>query len=539
MERRYAIGLDFGTLSLRGVLVDVRDGTQVGVCVRAYPHGIMDTVLSDGTALPGGYALQDPRDYIDVTMDVLTELAHVPGVAAGEIIGIGSDATACTLLPVDEAFRPLCFDERFRHEPHAYIKLWKHHGAQAQADRLTEQARSMGLSFLQRCGGSITSESAYPKILETLENAPEVYRATHRFMEIGDWIVWLLTGCETRNAVVASFHLQWDPAEGFPPDDFFTAVHPGLAGLVDEKLGCGVMSAYAWAGGLLPTVAERTGLKAGTSVCCCNGDGNTPLNCLGIDRPGIGALILGTSSVLMFLTEEAWLVKGCVGMVDSVLRPGYYGHVFGQSSAGDALSWYMEDLLPHRYFIEAEARGISVYALMGEKLRGLDPARGDVVALDWFNGCRSLQMNADLTSAIAGLSLRTKPEEIYRALIEALAFGYRRILDACADKGIALERLRVCGGLALNNPEIPVLFADVLGIPVEVSRIAQAVCLGSAISGAAAAGRACGGWDDPVEAGAHMAQGGYDVHLPRPESRARYDALYERFLRLAAFSEGH
>lgn len=536
MKKKYAIGLDYGSLSLRGLLVQVEDGMSVAEHVSEYASGILEEKLpGSDVRLPDGFALQNPMDYIHATYEVLSKLAKTPGVDAADIIGIGLDSTACTIMPVDEAYWPLCLKEEFAAEPHAWIKLWKHHSAQDQADRLNRVAQEMDLSFLKRMGGGISGESGYPKILETLECAPEVYAAAHRFMEVGDWIVWLLTGKETRNDVVASFHMQWDKTEGFPPNEFFRTVHPGLDGLIDEKIGRDVQNVYERAGVLLKEVAEKTGLRPGISVCCNNGDGNTPLNCLQIHREGVGALILGTSSVLMFLTKEKKLVKGCVGAVDSALLPGYYGHVFGQSAAGDALAWYMDNMLPHRYWLEAEKEGCSVYAYMDRKIAAVPAGSGGVVALDWFNGCRSLLMNARLSSVLAGVDLRTKPEEIYRAIIEALAFGYRNMLDACAGEGIYFDCLRVCGGFALKNPGAMQVFSDVLGLPLEVSVLTQAVCLGSAISGAAATPVADGGWGDIVAAGEHMACREYIRYIPNPANSAAYAAAYAQYRRVYAF----
>lgn len=261
MRHTYSIGLDYGTLSLRGILVDTQTGEKMAEALSEYADGIIDQFLpQDEVRLLEGFALQNPQNYIDSTLEVLSSLVRTSGVQAHEIIGIGLDSTASTLIPVDKSFQPLCFQERFRKNPHAWIKLWKHHGAQEQADKLNHCARTMKMPFLTRIGGVLSSEYAYPKILETLEKAPEVYAATHRFMEIGDWIVWLLTGEETRNAVLASFHMQWDIEKGFPPNDFFRMVHPGLDGLVENKLGTNVHSAYSRAGGISQEIATRTGL---------------------------------------------------------------------------------------------------------------------------------------------------------------------------------------------------------------------------------------------------------------------------------------
>lgn len=242
--------------------------------------------------------------------------------------------------------------------------------------------------------------------------------------------------------------MQWDIEKGFPPNDFFRMVHPGLDGLVENKLGTNVHSAYSRAGGISQEIATRTGLLPGTSVCCANGDGNIPLSCLNIDREGIGALILGTSSVLMFLTKKPVFVGGSMGVVNSVLLPGYYGHVFGQSAAGDALAWYMENLLPHRYYLEAAANGISIYTLMDNKISQIAPGQNGLVGLDWYNGCRSLLMDSRLSAALIGINMHTRPEDIYRSIIESMAFGFRKILNTCKENGIVLNCIRACGGLA-------------------------------------------------------------------------------------------
>lgn len=529
----YAIGIDYGTLSARALMIDVRTGAERADCVWDYAHGVISDVLPGSKdSLPPNFALQDPRDYMEATVAVLKGVLEESGVDPAQVIGIGLDSTACTLIPLDENYQPLCFDPRFRGNPHSWIKLWKHHGAQAEAEELNQVAREMGLAFLNRCGGMLASEYGYPKILETLRKAPEVYKATHRFMEVGDWVAYLLTGQIRRNAVLASFHLQWDIDEGYPPNEYFKRVDPRLDGLIENKIGTEVHSSYEAAGSLTKEMAKKTGLLEGTPVCNDNGDGNIPLSCLHINREGLGALTLGTSCVLMFLTKKAVYIPGSMGLVNNVLLPGYYGHVFGQSAAGDALAWYMENLLPYKYHLQAQEAGLSSFEFMNRKLSVMQPGENGLVALDWYNGCRSMLMDATLSSALVGLTIATRPEDVYRAIVESIAFGLRNMLEGCDRKGVQLDKIHACGGIARKNPVIMQILCDVLGIPIRVSYISQTTAIGSAISGAVAAGPARGGYRDILEAAAHMVTAEGREYIPNPEAHDKYNILYEEYRRL-------
>lgn len=226
MTKKYVIGVDYGTLSGRALLVNAHTGEEIASAVYEYPHGVMDKELPGGTRLGPDWALQDPQDYLDVLGHTVPQVLKDSGVSPDDIIGIGTDFTACTVLPVKADGTPLCFLPQYKNRPHAYVKLWKHHAAQDQANRLNEIAAERGEKWLNNYGGKISSEWAIPKIWQILEEDPEIYHAMDRFIEAADWIIWQLCGKETRNSCTAGYKEMWNKRTGFPVDDFFCALDP-------------------------------------------------------------------------------------------------------------------------------------------------------------------------------------------------------------------------------------------------------------------------------------------------------------------------
>ena len=524
----YTIGLDYGSLSCRGVLADVRDGHIVAQAEMAYPHGILDRQLPDGTPLNGSWCLQHPGDYLEALGSIVPELLKTSGIPKEAVIGVGVDFTASTMIPLDRNFQPLC--ETYPSRPHAWPKLWKHHGASAQADKLT--AASRNTDYLSWYGGKISSECLIAKVLQVFEEDRELYDAAHSFVEAMDYVTSLLCGTPVFGGSVAAAKAFRSRESGYPDEAFFASIHPGLAELPREKLMERYVNhklAYPWekAGTLCPEMAEKLGLCPGIAVSGPQMDAYAALPGLGIAKPGVMLLVLGTSTRVILLNDEKRPVEGTTACLPDTYYPHVWGYGSGQASVGDAFGWYVENCVPERYAIAAREKGISVHRHLTELAAALAPGESGLMALDWLGGNRSCLGNPNLSGMILGLTLQTKPEHIYRSLLEATAFGLRVILEAYRTAGVAVEALWACGGIPNKNPLLMQIYADVLGMPLHVSACTQAPALGSAIYAAAAAG--CGDIFQMVE---NMGDKRCRTYEPDPENKAPYDDLYREYQRL-------
>lgn len=530
---KYAIGVDFGTESGRAVLVEVPTGIEAASAVYTYKNGVIDERLPEsGVKLEPDWALQDPEDYLRVFQNAVPEVLRESGVPVEDVIGVGIDFTACTMLPVTEDGTPLCFLPELRANPHAWVKLWKHHAAQPEADRINEVARDMGEPWLGRYGGKISSEWFISKSLQILNEAPEVYEFAGRLIEAADWVVWQLTGVETRNSCTAGYKALWSKRDGFPTAEYFTALHPGLEDIIDEKMSRKLVPLGACAGGISEQAAAWTGLVPGTPVAVANVDAHVAVPASTVVEPGRMVMILGTSTCDMVLGTEERIVPGMCGYVEDGIIPGFFGYEAGQSCVGDHFAWFVENCVPPAYHAEAEQRGLDLHQLLEEKASHLRAGESGLLALDWWNGNRSVLVDADLTGLLIGTTLATKPEEIYRALIEATAYGARVIIEAFQNNGVPVYELVACGGLPEKNRLLMQIYTDVTGLPIKVSASKQTPALGSAMFGAVAAGKAAGGYDTIFEAAEKMAHLKDEVWLPTPRNQAVYQQLFEEYLRL-------
>ncbi|BAS27955.1 ribulokinase [Limnochorda pilosa] len=530
---RYTIGIDFGTLSGRAVLVEVATGEEVATAVYEYANGVIDERLpGSDIPLPPDTALQDPADYLRTLEETVPRVLELGQVAPEQVIGIGVDFTACTMLPTKADGTPLCFLEAYRSNPHSWVKLWKHHAAQPHANRLNAVARERGERFLARYGGKISSEWFFPKAWQILDEAPEVYEAADRLLEAADWVIWQLTGVETRNACTAGYKAIWSKREGFPDGEFFAALDPRLAGIVDEKMSRSILPQGARAGGLTQVWAEKLGLRPGIAVAVANVDAHVAVPACTVVSPNKMVMVMGTSICHLVLGKEQVEVEGMCGVVEDGILPGYYGYEAGQAAVGDIFGWFVEQGVPEGYGEEARRRGISVHELLEEKAARLQPGESGLLALDWWNGNRSVLVDADLAGMVLGMTLSTTPEEIYRALIEATAFGTRVIIDTFEARGIAIEELYACGGLPERNRLLMQIYADVTQRPIRVARSSQTPALGSAMFAAVAAGPEGGGYASIVDAAARMAGLKEEVYRPDPEASAFYEPLYREYVLL-------
>ncbi len=429
-HQKYAIGVDFGTESGRALLVDVATGEEIATAVHPYANGVIDEKLPEsGVRLEPDWALQDPNDYIEVFKNAVPAVLRESGIDPADVIGLGIDFTACTMLPTKADGTPLCFLPEFRSRPHAWVKLWKHHAAQPEANKLNEIARDLGYTFLNRYGGKISSEWFFPKAWQILNEDPEIYAAADRMLEAADWVVWQLTGVETRNACTAGYKALWSKREGFPPNSFFKALDPRLEHIVDEKMTRTMNDLGSKAGDLTQQAAAWTGLKPGTPVAVANVDAHVAAPAATVTETGRMVIIMGTSNCHMVLGDKEQLVPGICGYVENGIIPGSFGYEAGQSCVGDHFAWFVENGVPAAYEREAEQKGVGIHELLEEKAAALKPGESGLVALDWWNGNRSVLVDVDLTGMLLGATLATKPEEIYRALIEATAYGTRLIVE--------------------------------------------------------------------------------------------------------------
>ncbi len=526
---KYTIGVDFGTLSGRAVLVNVASGDEVASTTFDYPHSVMDKTLPDGTKLGADWALQHPRDYLDVFANTIPAVLKLAGVSAKDVIGIGTDFTACTVLPVKADGTPLCFLPEFESNPHAYIKLWKHHAAQDKANKLNHAAAQMGKDWLSRYGGKISSEWLFPKVWQVLDEAPEVYAAADYFIEAADWVIWQLTGVQTRNSCTAGYKAIWHKRKGYPGKEFFKALDPRLENVVEDKLNCPITPLGCKAGEISTAAAALTGLEPGTAVAVGNVDAHVTVPAVGIDGPGKILAIMGTSTCHILLGTEEKAVPGMCGVVEDGVYPGFYGYEAGQSCVGDHFAWFIENCLPAAYFNEAKAEGLNIHQYLRQKAEQLAVGESGLVALDWWNGNRSVLVDVDLTGMIVGMTLQTKPEEIYRALIEATAYGTRKIVETFRENGVPVEEFYASGGISQKDPMTMQIYADVLGMPVKIAGSAQGPALGSAIFAAVAAGGERGGYHTIFEGAKVMGKLKDVVYRPIPQNKAVYDQLYAEY----------
>ena len=400
-------------------MVDVADGREIAMAMHEYGNGVIDDVLPEsGVKLEPDWALQDPDDYIEVLKRTVPAVLAESGVDPADVIGLGIDFTACTMLPVKADGTPLCRLPELRDKPHAWIKLWKHHAAQPEADRINEVAEQMGEPWLELYGGKISSEWFFSKALQILNEAPEIYAAADRMLEAADWVIWQLTGKETRNSCTAGYKAIYQKEEGYPSKAYLGALNPGFADVVETKMALEISPLGAKAGGLTAQAAAWTGLNPGTAVAVANVDAHVTVPSAQATVPGIMVMIMGTSTCHMVVGQERKTVPGMCGVVADGIVPGAYGYEAGQSGVGDIFAWFVDNAVPGSYFEKAKERGVSVHQVLEDEVKGQKPGQHGLLALDWWNGNRSTLVDVELSGLLVGATLATTAPEIYRALIE-------------------------------------------------------------------------------------------------------------------------
>ncbi|MFI2754470.1 ribulokinase [Cellulomonas sp. P22] len=534
-QRALVVGVDYGTLSGRAVVVRVSDGAELGTGVHAYPHAVMDQTLTAGpaaeagrpVALPPEWALQVPADYVDVLKTAVpaaiaaAQAEH--GIDVNDVIGIGTDFTACTMVPTTADGTPLCELPAFADRPHAYVKLWKHHAAQSHADRINALAHERGESWINRYGGLISSEWEFAKGLQILEEDREVYDAIEHWVEAADWIVWQLGGRYERNACTAGYKGIYQDGQ-YPSEDFLAALNPDFAGFVADKVEHHIGQLGASAGRLTAEAAAWTGLPEGIAVAVGNVDAHVTAPAANAVEPGQMVAIMGTSTCHVMNGDELHEVPGMCGVVDGGIVDGLWGYEAGQSGVGDIFGWFVDNGVPPAYVSAAAERGISVHQHLTELAAEQQIGEHGLVALDWHSGNRSVLVDHELSGIVVGQTLATRPEDTYRALLEATAFGTRTIVEAFTTSGVPVTELVVAGGL-LKNALLMQIYADVTRLPLSTIASDQGPALGSAIHAAVAAGA----YPDVRTAAKTMGKRTVAAYTPIEENAQRYDALFAEY----------
>jgi L-ribulokinase len=520
---RYVVGVDFGTLSGRAVVVRVADGREVGTAVHEYASGVIDDVLpASGAPLPPDWALQDPDDYREVLRRAVPGALTDAGIDPALVVGIATDFTACTILPALRDGTPLCELPELRDRPHAYAKLWKHHAAQPHADRINALAHERGEPWIRRYGGKISSEWQFAKALQLLEEDPEIYQRAERWIEAADWIIWELCGAETRNSCTAGYKGIFQDGS-YPSAEYLAALNPAFVDVV-AKLDHPLSPLGARAGGLTARAAAWTGLPEGIAVAVGNVDAHVTAPAAKALEPGQMLMVMGTSTCHVMNGATLAEVPGMCGVVDGGIVAGRWGYEAGQTGVGDIFAWYVDHGVPPRYHEEARQRGISVHTLLSE-LSAAQPVGGHgLLALDWHNGNRSVLVDHELSGVLIGATLATRPPDVYRALVEATAYGTRTIIDAFEQSGVPVTELVIAGGLVKNSFLLQI-YADVTRRPLAIIGSEQGPALGSAIHAAVAAG--C--YPDVPAAAEAMGSVERNVYTPDPQRADAYDEIYAEY----------
>ena len=522
---KYALGLDFGTNSVRAIVVQTSDGATVGSSVFNYPHGDMGVVTDPRDP---HLARQHPADYIAGIEATVTEaLAQAGGDVAANVAGIGIDATGSTPIPVDAAGEALALKPEFTDNPNAMAWLWKDHTGYKEAAEITEAAGAAHPEYLAKCGGTYSSEWLWAKLLCCARTDRTVFDAAYTWVEMADWIPAVLTGTtapdQVKRCICAAGHkAMFNPAwGGYPANAFIASFDNGvLAGVRDTLPDTAVNIADA-VGALTDGWAERLGLPAGLPVA--GGAFDAHLGGVGSGiKPGTMVKVIGTSTcdlAVLPLDHDLQDIPGVCGVVPESILPGNYGIEAGQSAVGDIFNWYVHKLQP--------GGGVD-HGQLNVDAEKLKPGESGMLALDWNNGNRTILVDQQLTGMVMGVTLHSSPGEIFRALVEATAFGARMIRDRMVEYGVEIDRVINCGGIAIKSPMLMQIYADVLDCPMQVAASEQTCALGSAMAGAVVAGV----FEDFDAAADAMTGIREEQYAPIPENVAVYERLFSLYKRL-------
>lgn len=506
--RGAVIGVDYGTQSARAVLIDAQDGRTLAGASYPYPHGVM----------PGDVA--SAEDY-ETALYTLLERVCLPEYRDA-VAGVCVDATSLTLVGVDDQGRALARIPEFKNREQAQIKLWKRHAAQKQADEALALAKAMNEPFLERTGGTLSSEWTLPKLLEMRDEDREVYDRMDRALDLCEYLTMLLSGKSTRSVASMSYKMLWSRDLGLPSDAFLNALRPGFAQEYRRLLRGEILCPGQAVGTLRPELADRLGLRRDVIVSAGALDGHTPAAALGALRDGDAALVVGTSNVLVVQSERLYPIQGVCGVAKDAMSPGLWAIEGGQNCTGDMLEWYMNNALPAEVYDEAKRRETSPHQVLAGRVER--PWECAVTALDWWNGSRNAPCDLSRRGVMAGMTLNTKPENVYLALLQSIVCGTREIIQRCAEYGVKVSRVLATGGVVTKNPLLMDQYANLLNLPVLAGAAPEGPALGAAVYAAAAAGL----YPDVCAAAEHMGVREFKQYLPDEAHRAAYEAIYRR-----------
>lgn len=528
--KKYVIGIDYGTLSARAILVDIDNGNEIASSEYIYPHAVM-TYNDFGVISSKDTSLQHPGDYLEALSYTVRDIIAQSKADTKDILGIGIDFTSSTVMPILADGTPMCLIDKYRNDPHAYVKLWKHHGANAEAEEMTQAAIKCGENWLSDYGGKVSSEWMFPKFLETMRCSPELFKDTERFIEAGEWIVMQLTGKETHSSNMVGYKSQWSSVNGYPSKRFFAEFGEEFENIIGTKISENILPAGSKAGEICESGSSLCGLAIGTSVAVPLIDAHASLPGSGIVDSGKLMLIIGTSCCHIILSDKDSNIDGICAKVYDGIIPGFYAYEAGQSCCGDLFDCFIRNYVPGRYTDEAKEKGIGIFDLMTEKASKLKVGENRLIALDWWNGNRSPYADFDLSGMIVGLTLSTKPEHIFRALLESIVFGTKVIVDNFEKGGIEVLEICASGGIAKKNQLLMQIFADVLGKSIRVSMEDQSGAKGSAVL----ASYACGYYDTIGEAAQRICSDKDIIYTPNRENHNKYLKLYREYVVLSEY----
>ncbi|MFA9464127.1 MAG: ribulokinase [Velocimicrobium sp.] len=535
MESKYVIGVDYGTLSARAVLVRCTDGKIMESAVGEYANGVISQKLLNGEkSLSQNCFLQYPLDYLEVLVETISAIIKVSGINGNDIIGLTIDFTSCTMLPVDQNKIPLCIKKGFEDRPHAYVKLWKHHGAQKEANEINQILQNEK-KLKEYVGEKISSEVFLPKVLEMVHKDYEIYKVSDKIMEAADWLTWILTDSDKRSSSMAGYKAWWSPESGYPNHQFLKKLDSRMEYFIEEKIDSEICPVGGKIGLLNKTWSQKLGLKEGIAVGASVIDSHAGAPGSGIYRLDQLMLVLGTSSVVMALSNNPLNVDGICGSFRGGIVPGFYALESGLAAVGDMLNWFVERCVPEQYVQNAERKEVDIHQLLSELAMNIQPGSSGLLALDWWNGNKTPFINAELSGTIIGMTLNTKPEEIYKALIEATAFGTRKIIEIMEKSGVEINEIVASGGIAEKNKIFLQIYADITGKIIKVADCNQTGALGAAIYASLAAGKELGGYDSYIDAVKAMSHLKEIVFEPNKKNREVYDNLYRLYNNLSNY----
>ena len=532
MAELFSIGVDFGTESGRVVLVNVHSGEIGAIEVIPYAHGVIDSVNERiPYALPFGSAIQDPQDYLEVLVKGIPKALETANIDASQIVGLGFDFTSSTLLPVDKEYTPLCFREEYKTNHHAWVKLWKHRLNVSVKNEMYWLAKKEEARWFRKLGHNISSEWAIPKIYETFLQAPAIFHAAVYFMAAGDWITTILTGKLNRNNCALGFKTFWTEEDGLP-FDYFISMNEEFGHSLPDKLAGPIKKIGEMAGKLTNEWAEKLKLPAGLPVAACIIDAHSAILGNGVSKSGTLLMVMGTSTCHLMVHEKEREIAGISGVVKDAIIPGLYAYEAGQPAVGDLFGSFVKQHVPAPYEVEAMEKGLSLFQLLEQKAARQVPGESGLLALDWHNGTRSTLSNPDLSGMIVGLTLHTRPEDIFRAYLEATAYSAKKILSTYLATGMEIHEVVASGGLPQRNRLLLQIYADVFNLPIRVSHSEYAPGIGASILGAVAATSSHGGYDTTEAAMKKMVIPSEEIIHPIAENRQTYTLLYTKYKQL-------